>query len=154
MLQGADPDSIVGEDHDPETHLIPLTIEAALGKRGAIEVFGTDYDTPDGTAVRDYIHVVDLAMAHLLSLEYLQKYNTSNIFNLGTGAGTSVQKIINTVQKKSGRRVPVVYGERRAGDPPILIASAKKAKEILGWEPCCSDIDSIVKDAWNWHSSL
>lgn len=150
---GADPDGIIGEYHDPETHLIPLTIEAVLGKRAAIEVYGTDYDTDDGTAVRDYIHVVDLSMAHLLSIEYLQKNNSSKVFNLGTGTGTSVQEIINTVEKKSGHHVPVVYGKRRAGDPPVLIASAEKAKKILGWQPTCSDIDSIIKDAWNWHSS-
>jgi len=150
---GADPDGSLGEDHDPETHLIPLTIEAALGKRTAIEVYGTDYSTADGTAVRDYIHVADLAMAHLLSFEYLQSHNTSDVFNLGTGIGTSVQEVVNVVEKISKRQVPVVYGERRDGDPPILVASAEKAKDVLGWEPCHSDIDSIVKDAWNWHSS-
>ena len=150
---GADPDGIIGEDHEPETHLIPLTIEAVLGKRSAIEVYGTDYDTPDGTAVRDYIHVADLAMAHLQSCEYLQNNNSSETFNLGTGTGTSVQEIIKAVERISGRKVPVVYGERRAGDPPVLVARADKAQKILGWKPHCSDIDSIVKDAWNWHSS-
>ncbi len=150
---GADPDGHIGENHEPETHLIPLTIGAVLGKRSAIEVFGTDYETLDGTAVRDYIHVVDLAKAHLLSLEYLQKNDVSDIFNLGTGTGTSVQEIINAVQKQSGSQVPVEYGPRRTGDPDKLIATSAKAEKILGWKPCCSDIDSIVRDAWKWHLS-
>jgi UDP-arabinose 4-epimerase len=151
---GADPNGIIGEDHEPETHLIPLTIEAVLGKRSAIEVYGTDYGTPDGTAIRDYIHVADLAMAHLQSCEYLQNNNTSKTFNLGTGTGTSVQEIIKEVEKNSGRTVPVIYCQRRAGDPPVLVASADKAQRILGWKPHCSNIDSIVKDAWKWHSSF
>lgn len=151
---GADPEGTIGEDHDPETHLIPLAIETALGKRAVLEVYGTDYDTPDGTAIRDYIHVVDLSRAHMLALKYLQKNNNSDFFNLGTGAGTSVKEIINAVEKQSGLQLPIIYDGRRAGDPPILVASAEKAKKVLGWEPSRSDIDSIVKDAWNWHSSL
>jgi len=150
---GADPNGELGENHDPETHLIPLTIEAALGKRAVIEVFGTDYDTPDGTAVRDYIHVADLAKAHLLALEYLEKNNISQVFNLGTSIGTSVQEIIHAVEKITGDKVPLIYGERRAGDPPILVASAEKARKILLWEPERSDIYSIVRDAWSWHSA-
>ncbi len=112
-------------------------------------MYGTDYNTPDGTAVRDYIHVADLAKAHILSLEYLQSYNNSTAFNLGTGVGTSMQEVINIVEKISKHKVPVVYGERRAGDPPILIASVEKAKDLLGWEPGNSDINTIIKEEWN-----
>jgi len=150
---GADPDGHIGEKHEPETHLIPLCIDTAMGKRAAIEVFGTDYNTPDGTAVRDYIHVVDLAKAHLLSLEYLKINDLSDAFNLGTGFGTSVQEVIHEVQKQSGSQLPVIYGKRRIGDPHTLIATSAKAEKILGWKPYYSDIDSIVRDAWNWHLS-
>ena len=150
---GADLDGDIGEDHEPETHLIPLTILAALGKRSAIEVYGTDYDTPDGTAIRDYIHVADLADAHLRALELLQKEKKSRAFNLGTGIGTSVQSIIRTVEELSGRKVPVTYGLRRPGDPPTLIASADKAAEFLGWQPRHSDIETIIRSALAWHAA-
>ncbi|CAK8717157.1 UDP-glucose 4-epimerase [Candidatus Electrothrix aarhusensis] len=150
---GADMDGDIGEDHDPETHLIPLTILAALGKRSAIEVYGTDYDTPDGTAIRDYIHVADLADAHVRALELLQKEKKSRAFNLGTGIGTSVQSIIQTVEELSGRKVPVTYGPRRPGDPPALVASAEKAAEFLGWRPRHSDIETIIRSALAWHAA-
>ncbi len=150
---GADLDGDIGEDHEPETHLIPLTILAALGKRSAIEVYGTDYDTPDGTAIRDYIHVADLADAHVRALELLQKEKKSRAFNLGTGTGTSVQSIIQTVEELSGRKVPVKYGPRRPGDPPALIASADKAASLLGWRPRHSDIETIIRSALAWHAA-
>ncbi len=150
---GADIDGDIGEDHEPETHLIPLTILAALGKRSAIEVYGTDYDTPDGTAIRDYIHVADLADAHVRALELLQKEKKSRVFNLGTGTGTSVQSIVQTVEELSGRKVPVKYGPRRPGDPPALVASADKAASLLGWRPRHSDIETIIRSALAWHAA-
>lgn len=150
---GADMDGDIGEDHEPETHLIPLTILAALEKRSAIEVYGTDYDTPDGTAIRDYIHVADLADAHVRALDLLQEEKKSRVFNLGTGTGTSVQSIIRTVEELSGRKVPVKYGPRRPGDPPALIASADKAAEFLGWRPRHSDIETIIRSALAWHAA-
>ncbi|WP_339136431.1 MAG: UDP-glucose 4-epimerase GalE [Candidatus Electrothrix sp. GW3-4] len=150
---GADLDGEIGEDHVPETHLIPLTILAALGKRSALEVFGTDYETRDGTAIRDYIHVADLADAHVRALELLQREKECQVFNLGTGTGTSVQRIIQTVEELSGHQVPVKYGPRRPGDPPALIASADKATEILGWHPQYSDIQTIIRSALAWHAA-
>ncbi len=149
---GADIDGDIGEDHTPETHLIPLTIFAALGKKETIEVFGTDYDTDDGTAVRDYIHVTDLADAHVRALRFLETSQENQVFNLGTGSGTSVQGIINVVQELSGRQVPVKYGARRPGDPPVLIASADKAQSLLGWQPGYSDITTVIQSALDWHS--
>ncbi len=151
---GADPGGGIGEDHNPETHLIPLIIAAALKRRKAIEVYGTDYPTPDGTAIRDYVHVNDLANAHIKALGFLENYNKSDFFNIGTGAGNSVQNIIDTVTKVSGISVPVSYGERRVGDPHTLVASFQKASEILGWESKYSSIDNIIKTAWNWHSRV
>ena len=150
---GADRDGDIGEEHDPETHLIPLTILAALGRRSAIEVFGTDYDTPDGTAIRDYIHVADLADAHVRALELLQAEKKSRAINLGTGTGTSVQSIVQTVEELSGRKVPVRYGPRRPGDPPALIASADKAASLLEWRPQHSAIATIVRSALAWHAA-
>lgn len=150
---GADADGEIGEDHVPETHLIPLTIFAALGKLPSIEVFGTDYDTSDGTAIRDYIHVTDLAEAHVKALNFLESEGTSEVLNLGTGHGNSVQDVINTVKLIADIEVPVIYADRRQGDPPILIAAAAKAKHVIGWEPRCSDIKTIVRSAWDWHVS-
>ncbi|MCI5165648.1 MAG: UDP-glucose 4-epimerase GalE [Candidatus Electrothrix sp. GM3_4] len=155
---GADMDGDIGEDHNPETHLIPLTIlaaleKAALRKQPTIEIFGTDYDTPDGTAIRDYIHVADLADAHVRALELLQAEKKSRVFNLGTGTGTSVQSIVQTVEELSGHKVPVKYGPRRPGDPPALIASADKAASLLGWRPQHSDIETIVRSALAWHTA-
>lgn len=149
---GADPTGEIGERHEPETHLIPLVIFAALGKRQAVEIYGTDYQTPDGTAIRDYIHVTDLADAHVKALQLLSAGEASSSFNLGTGAGTSVQEIIDAVSRIGGNKVPVKFGSRRQGDPPVLVAACRKATERLQWKPAFSDIDSILKTAWNFHA--
>jgi UDP-arabinose 4-epimerase len=148
---GADPDGELGEDHDPETHLLPLVIEAALGRRPPVAVFGTDYPTPDGTAVRDYIHVMDLADAHLAALEYLRDGGATTALNLGTGRGHSVREVIATVEQVSGRKVPKTDAERRAGDPPSLVADARRAGVTLGWTPRYGDLRTIVEHAWRWH---
>ncbi|MCI0640146.1 MAG: UDP-glucose 4-epimerase GalE [Gemmataceae bacterium] len=148
---GASHDGSIGEDHEPETHLIPLAIYAAMGKRPHLEVFGTDYPTPDGTCVRDYIHVEDLAEAHLLALENL-KPGQEMKYNLGTGRGNSVREVIQAVEEVSGKKVPVKEGPRRAGDPPALVASSDKVQKELGWRPKYTDIKAIVQSAWNWHS--
>ncbi len=150
---GADPDGEIGEKHDPENHLVPLTIFAAQGKRESIKIFGTEYPTKDGTCVRDYIHVNDLADAHIKGIQYLQNTNTSNCFNLGNGEGYSVQEIVDIVKKVSQINFKVDHADIREGDPPTLISSSDKAKEILGWKPNFNDIDTIVQTAWNWHNS-
>ncbi|WP_251551530.1 UDP-glucose 4-epimerase GalE [Neobacillus muris] len=150
-VAGARNDGQIGEDHHPETHLIPVVLEAALGKRPAITVFGEDYDTPDGTCIRDYIHVEDLIAAHLLALRYLQNGGGSNTFNLGSSQGFSVKEIIEAAKEVTGIDIPVQMGERRAGDPSTLIASSAKAKEVLGWNPSRTSIQQIIRDAWNWH---
>jgi UDP-glucose-4-epimerase GalE len=147
---GADPDTEIGEDHDPETHLIPLIIQSALGQRPHVEIFGTDYATADGTAIRDYIHVSDLADAHVRALQYLQKDGESIALNLGTGTGSSVREVISAVEKNSGCKVPFKESPRRAGDPPALVADAARAKQLLGWEARYSDLDFIVKTAFAW----
>ena len=149
---GADPEREIGEDHDPETHLIPLAIEAALGVRPSVEVYGTDYETPDGTAVRDYVHVMDLAEAHMQALGYLAEGGASGALNLGTGAGHSVREVIAAVVRISGRAVPVREMMRRPGDPPALVADGSRAGELLGWRPTYSDLDTIVTHAWQWHT--
>ena len=151
---GADESGIIGEWHNPETHLIPLILDAAMGKREDIKIFGTDYDTPDGTCIRDYIHVTDLADAHILSLEYLNKNNQSNQFNLGNGQGFSVREVIESVKRVTGRKFNVTQTQRREGDPAILIGSSKKAKDTLGWDPQYVNIDKIIETAWNWHQKL
>ena len=148
---GADPEGEVGEWHDPETHLIPLVIQAAMGLRESVNIYGTDYPTPDGTCVRDYIHVADLAEAHLRGLKYLEEKKVSDSFNLGNDKGYSVRKVIDTVRRKSGKNFRVLEGERREGDPPVLISDSKKAKEILGWSPKFNDLDTIVETAFKWH---
>ncbi len=140
----------MGEDHEPETHLIPNILLAVKGERPVIEVYGTDYDTPDGTCIRDYIHVDDLADAHLRAVDYLIKGGETNWFNLGTGLGLSVREIIDAAEKVTGKKVPVTYGPRREGDPPRLIADARKAKDVLGWEARCKDAYHIVETAWKW----
>ncbi len=150
---GALEDGSIGEDHHPETHLIPLILQVPLGKRDHITIFGDDYDTPDGTCLRDYIHVLDLAEAHILALEHLRKGGESNIFNLGSGKGFSVKEMIEAAKKVTGKDIKVEMGERRAGDPAKLIASAEKAKKILGWVPKFDDVEKIIKTAWTWHSS-
>lgn len=149
---GAAEDGSIGEDHDPETHLIPLAIYAAMGKRPHLEIYGTDYLTPDGTCVRDYIHVDDLARAHLLALEHL-KPGTFQDFNLGTGSGYSVREVIAAVEKVTGLKVPHKEAPRRAGDPPNLVASSAKIRKELGWRPQFGDLESIVATAWSWHKA-
>ena len=147
---GASGDGSLGEDHDPETHLLPLAIQAALGQRPHLEVFGTDYPTPDGTCVRDYIHVDDLAEAHLLALETLEPGRELSC-NLGIGRGYSVREVVRTVEEVSGRPVPLREGPRRPGDPPVLIAAADRARKELGWQPHYTELRSLVETAWNWH---
>ena len=148
---GADPDAEIGEWHDPETHLLPLVIETALGRRAAIDVFGTDYDTPDGTAVRDYVHVVDLAAAHLAALRHLLGGGATAAVNLGTGQGASVEDVVAAVEAVSGRPVARRLGPRRAGDPPRLVAAPGAARDRLGWRAERSDLRTIVADALRWH---
>ena len=149
---GADPDGVIGEDHDPETHLIPLVIEAALGRRPPVSVFGTDYPTPDGTAIRDYIHVTDLADAHVLALDYLADGGDSTAINLGTGKGHSVREVIETVEQVGGRPVPRTNSPPRAGDPPQLVADAGRARQVLAWRPRYPEMRTIIEHAWRWHS--
>lgn len=151
---GADPDCEIGEMHDPETHLIPLILDAASKKREDIKIFGTDYDTPDGTCIRDYIHVTDLADAHILALEYLKNSGSSDFFNLGNGNGFSVKEVIETARKITGKEIKEVEVERRHGDPPILIGSSKKAMKILKWKPKYHDLSKIVETAWKWHQNI
>jgi len=142
-----------GEHHDPETHLIPVILQVALGQRPHISVYGTDYDTPDGSCVRDYIHVIDLGDAHLRALTYLKDGGDSLVCNLGNGSGYSVRQVIDTCRSVSGRTIPVVEGPRRAGDPSRLIANAGLAKARLGWVPTYGELDRIIADAWRWHSA-
>ena len=149
---GADPESEIGEDHVPETHLIPLVLQTALGQRAQIDVLGTDYPTPDGTAVRDYIHVQDLAEAHVKALDLLLMGGLSITINLGTGIGHSVREVIESAERVTGRRVPRREAPRRFGDPPVLVADPARAAELLGWKPKLSDLDTILKTAWDWHS--
>jgi len=148
---GADPDGEIGEDHTPETHLIPLVIAAAQRKIPFLELFGTDYDTPDGTAVRDYVHVCDLASAHVKALDHLLAEGASACVNLGTGRGHSIRDVISAVETISRRRVPVSEGPRRPGDPPALIANPQLGQALLGWRPGKSDLLTIVRTAWDWH---
>jgi UDP-arabinose 4-epimerase len=148
---GADPEGDIGEDHVPETHLVPLVIGAALGTHDPVGVFGTDYPTPDGTAIRDYIHVTDLADAHLRALDYLVAGHPSTAINLGTGRGHSVRDVIDAVEQVGARAVPRTDSPRRAGDPPQLVADARRAREVLGWEPRYPDLRTIVQHAWQWH---
>ena len=150
---GADPDGEIGEDHDPETHLIPLIIGASQGTRPPVKIFGTDYATGDGTAVRDYIHVTDLADAHLRALDRLETATPSQPINLGTGRGHSVREVVDTVARIGGRPVPVAESPRRPGDPPELIAAPGRAREVLGWTPKYSDLETIVRHAWAWHDT-
>jgi UDP-arabinose 4-epimerase len=151
---GADPDGETGEDHTPETHLIPLVIAAAQGVNSTVEIFGTDYDTPDGTAVRDYVHVSDLASAHVKALDYLFGGGKSANVNLGTGNGHSIREVISAVQSISGRKIPFVAGPRRVGDPPILIANPQLGQTLLRWTPDRSDLRTIVRTAWEWHQKM
>ena len=150
---GAAEDGKTGEDHTPETHLIPLVLETALGLRKSISIYGTDYDTPDGSCIRDYIHVIDLAEAHRLALDYLVKGNPSIAVNLGTGKGYSVKEVIHIAEEVTGLKIPVEYGERRAGDPPRLVAKPDLAKEKLGWEAHYKELKEVIKSAWAWHNN-
>lgn len=147
---GAAPDGTIGEDHHPETHLIPLVLQVALGQRPHIEVFGTDYPTPDGTCIRDYIHVDDLADAHLRALERIEP-GKGLCLNLGTGKGHSNREVIRTAERVTGKPIAVKDGPRRAGDPPELVAAADMAREILGWKPRYPELQTIIETAWNWH---
>ncbi|MFC1810200.1 UDP-glucose 4-epimerase GalE [Patescibacteria group bacterium] len=148
---GADPSGELGEDHDPETHLIPLVLKTALGQRKEIKIFGTDYDTPDGTCIRDYIHVNDLAQAHILALKKLFEIGESDIFNLGNGRGFSVQEVIDAAEKITGKKINAVDDERREGDPAVLVANSEKIKSKLGWNPKHTKIEDILNSAWAWH---
>ena len=148
---GADPEGRLGEDHNPETHLIPLVLQTAAGQRETISIFGTDYPTPDGTCIRDYIHVSDLAEAHVLGLSFLVEGNDSDVFNLGNGNGFSVKDVIEVARKVTEKEIPVTESERRPGDPPALVGSSAKARKMLGWEPLYADLEKIVGHAWQWH---
>lgn len=150
---GAHKSGMIGEAHKQETHLIPLILQVPLKQREAITIFGEDYDTKDGTCIRDYIHVTDLAQAHILAVEYLMKGNDSNIFNLGNGIGFTVKEVIDTARKVTKEEIKAVVSKRRAGDPAKLIASSDKAKTILGWKPEHADLEEIIADAWRWHKA-
>ncbi len=148
---GAHKSGVIGEAHKPETHLIPLILQVPNHQRDAIKIFGDDYDTKDGTCIRDYIHVTDLAQAHILAVDYLSKGNPSNIFNLGNGIGFTVKEVIESARKVTGDPIKAELSPRRAGDPAILIASSEKAKSVLGWKPEHADLEEIIESAWNWH---
>ncbi len=148
---GADPEGIIGESHNPETHIIPLILDAASGIRSEFEIYGTDYNTPDGSCIRDYIHVTDLASAHLLALEYLNNGGMSDFFNLGNEKGTSVLEVVDSARRITRKEIKTVISDRRSGDPAHLVGSSNKAKKVLGWQPRYEDIDTIVAHAWQWH---
>ena len=150
---GAHVSGKIGEAHSPETHLIPLILQVPLGQREYISIFGDDYDTSDGTCIRDYIHVTDLAQAQILAVDYLMKGNESNIFNLGNGVGFTVKEVIDTARKVTGHEIPARIAERRAGDPARLIASSDKARQVLLWKPEHADLEEIISTAWNWHKN-
>ena len=150
---GAHPEGIIGEDHTPETHLIPIILQVALGQREHIGIYGDDYPTEDGTCIRDYIHVMDLANAHWLALEYLRKNEVSDVFNLGNGRGFSVKEVIETARTVTKHHIPAVVSPRRMGDPAVLIASSEKAQRTLGWKPKYNQLDTIIETAWNWHQN-
>jgi len=147
---GASPDAVLGERHDPETHLIPLALRAATGEIPELTVFGTDYDTPDGTCIRDYIHIVDLCDAHMLALQHLTNGGESRAYNLGNGQGYSVKEVIQVAERISGKKIPVQYGPRRAGDPPRLVANARKIHKDWGWSPRFAALEQIIEHAWRW----
>jgi UDP-glucose 4-epimerase len=151
---GADPDGELGERHDPETHLIPLILQAASGRREDIKVFGNDYPTEDGTCVRDYIHINDLCKAHLLAMKQMQASGKSARYNLGNGTGFSVQQVIDTTRRVTGRDFKVTYDKRRPGDPAVLVADSTLAKKELGWQPEHPDLDSIIATAWAWETAF
>jgi UDP-glucose 4-epimerase len=140
-----------GEDHDPETHLIPLVLKVAMGKIAKVSIFGNDYDTPDGTAVRDYIHISDISSAHLAALDHLRSGKESQFINLGNGNGYSVKQVIDTAKKVTGRDIPIENAPRRAGDPPQLVGDSAKARDVLGWKPQFPELEAIIESAWKWH---
>lgn len=150
-VAGAKINGQIGEDHTPETHLIPLVLQTALGQRAELSILGNDYDTSDGTCIRDYVHVQDLIAAHILALEYLEAGNSSNIFNLGSSTGFSVQEIVEAARKITGKEIPTKVEARRAGDPSTLVAASQKAQDTLGWKPEYTTMDTIIESAWNWH---
>lgn len=150
---GAHPNGCIGEVHNPETHLIPLVLQVPNNQREFVSIYGTNYDTKDGTCVRDYIHVNDLAQAHILAMKYLTEGGESDIFNLGNGVGFTVKEVIETARRITGHEIPAKEEERRAGDPSTLIASSEKAKEVLGWQPKYDDLSTIISTAWKWHHS-
>lgn len=152
-VAGADPDAEVGEFHQPETHLVPLILDAIAGKRDVLTVFGKDYDTPDGTCIRDYVHVTDLVDAHVLGLKWLEAGKDSRVFNLGTGAGFSVREVIDQAEHTTGSKVPVEYGDRRPGDCTKLVSGSARAHSELGWTPTRSTLDQMITDAWRWHQT-
>ena len=153
-VAGAHTSGIIGESHQPETHLIPLILQVPLGKRSHIQVFGSDYQTPDGTCIRDYIHVSDLVSAHLLALDHLNRCAESGFYNLGNGCGFSVLQMIEAARRVTGHDIPVVMADRRAGDPDILVASAEKAFRELGWKPRITDVEDIIRSAWHFHQKF
>ncbi|MBM7544936.1 UDP-glucose 4-epimerase GalE [Periweissella beninensis] len=150
-VAGAAADATIGEDHNPETHLVPIILQVALGQRPEIKMFGDDYQTPDGYNVRDYVHVMDLANAHVLALDYLAKGHDSNQFNLGSASGFSVKEMVEAARTATGMPIKATVAPRRAGDPDILVADSSKAREILGWQPQYDDVSDIIKTAWQWH---
>ena len=152
-VAGAMPDASIGEDHSPETHLIPIILQVAAGKRLNLQIFGNDYPTKDGTNVRDYVHVLDLADAHVLALKYLEAGNSSTAFNLGSATGFSNMEILQAARKVTDKEIPASIGPRRSGDPSTLIASSEKAKKILGWKPKFDNIEKIIETAWKWHEN-
>ncbi len=152
-VAGAMPDGSIGEDHNPETHLIPIILQVAAGKRPSLQIYGNDYPTKDGTNIRDYVHVLDLADAHVLALKYLEAGNSSTAFNLGSATGFSNMEILQAARKVTGEPIPASIGPRRPGDPSTLIASSDKAKELLGWKPQFDNIEKIIETAWKWHVS-
>ncbi|WP_137596952.1 UDP-glucose 4-epimerase GalE [Paucilactobacillus kaifaensis] len=152
-VAGAKPDGSIGEDHGPETHLVPIILQVAQGERNELSIFGDDYDTPDGTNVRDYVHVMDLADAHILALEYLAKGNDSQAFNLGSSTGFSNKQMLEAAREVTGKPIPAKLAPRRPGDPDSLVAASDKARNILGWKPQFDDVHDIIKTAWQWHST-
>ncbi|MHB8716894.1 MAG: UDP-glucose 4-epimerase GalE [Sulfuricaulis sp.] len=149
---GADPSGMLGERHNPETHLIPLILQVAMGERGAIQIYGTDYPTPDGTCIRDYVHVSDLTQAHLLALRHLMTGGDNAVFNLGNSQGRSVREVIDVARSVTGHVIPTVPGDRRSGDPAVLVADSTKIRKELGWKPRFEDLHTIIETAWAWQS--
>lgn len=150
-VAGAKLDGTIGEDHNPESHVLPIILQTALGQREKFTIYGEDYETPDGTCIRDYVHVVDLIDAHILALEYLQAGNSSNTFNLGSSTGFSVKQMLEAAREVTGKEIPATVVSRRAGDPSTLIAASDKAREVLGWKPQYTEVNKIIESAWNWH---